>query len=58
VRNLSTPTSEISTISLAPNASYTVRIAAMDSTGKGMYVEDMFSTGVPGMCKLSCTLHL
>ena len=59
VRNLSTSTSEISMISLAPNTSYTIRIAAIDSAGKGTYVEDMFSTGVPtGMCELSCTLHL
>jgi len=58
VRNLSTSTSEISIISLAPNTSYTIRIAAIDSAGKGTYVEDIFSTGVPtGMCKLLCTLH-
>ena len=56
VRNLNTSTSEISNISLAPNTSYTIRIAAIDSAGKGTYKEDMFSTRVPtGMCKLLCT---
>ena len=58
LRNLFIPTSEISIISRTPNTSYTIAIAAMDSAGKGMHVEDMFSTGVPGMCELSCTLHL
>ena len=53
VRNLSTSTSKISIISLTPNTSNTIRIAAIDSAGKGTYVEDMFSTSVPGMCKLS-----
>ena len=53
VKNLNATTSEISMVSLTPDTNYTFKVAAMDSAGAGMYMEEMFNTGKPtGKCGL------
>ncbi|XP_065915904.1 uncharacterized protein [Dysidea avara] len=47
VKNLNATTSEISMVSLTPDTNYTFKVAAMDSAGAGMYMEEMFNTGKP-----------